>query len=118
VQVGFRFCFARHVAAHVPFEACVFKGKPFLSTVTRPLLFRRHHYIFFFAPLSAPALHSRERFLFYVIQTPLATHSNGKALQQEAGRGLDHIQDVQNRSEEGKKGHISHAIRGGHLPRR
>jgi hypothetical protein len=77
VRVGCHFRFLRPIEAHVPFHACVFKGKSFLFTVTLPLLFYLHHCVFFLAPLSALVLHSHERFLVYAIQAPLAAHSNG-----------------------------------------
>jgi hypothetical protein len=77
VRVGCRFRFLRHVEAHVPFHARVFKGKSFLFTITLPLFFYRRHCVFFLAPLFALVLYSHERFLVYAIQAPLAAHSNG-----------------------------------------
>jgi hypothetical protein len=56
---GFRF--ARHVVDPVPCDEGVFKGKPFLFTVTSLLPFYRCHFFFFLAPDLAAALHSHER---------------------------------------------------------
>jgi hypothetical protein len=48
-QVGYRFRFTRHVAAHDVFDACIFKGEnPFLSLFTLPSRFRHCHFFFFF----------------------------------------------------------------------
>jgi hypothetical protein len=44
------------------FIAGVLKGKPFLFTVTLPLLFCRRHCVFFLAPLFALVLHSHKLF--------------------------------------------------------